>query len=288
MTASMTGFAAYTSSVGSYNFAIELKSVNHRSFEIGFHLPDELRAIETPIRELLGQRISRGKLDCRVSLRVVPQASSLIGLNDEVLERLSQLQEAVRQRFTEAKPLSVSDILRWPGMIQETTLASDTLAGEVLAGMAVALEDLVQTRLREGAKLKQHIELRLADAQKRLSALETDWPRIANTLQEKLKQRLQAALHESAHERLAQEVALYAQKMDIEEERVRLATHLSEVQRVLDQGGVVGKRLDFLMQELNREANTLGAKSVDFALSQISLDLKVLIEQMREQVQNLE
>lgn len=288
MTASMTGFAAYTSSLGAHYFAIELKSVNHRSLEMGFHLPDELRAVETPIRELLSQRLARGKVDCRISLRVVSGASPLIGLNDDVLERLSHWQAAVRQRFTEARLLSVSDILRWPGMILETTLAPDTLATEVLAGVAVALEDLVQTRLREGAKLKQHIVLRLADAQQRLSALETDWPRIANALQEKLKLRLQAALNDANHERLAQEVALYAQKMDIEEERVRLAAHLSEVQRVLDQGGVAGKRLDFLMQELNREANTLGAKSVDFALSQISLDLKVLIEQMREQVQNIE
>ncbi len=288
MTASMTGFAAYPLTLGSHSFAIELKSVNHRTLEMGFHLPEGLRAMETPIRDLISKHLARGKVECRISLSVLPNASSLIGLNNEILESLSHWQSAVRQRFEEATPLSVNEILQWPGLLQGAELPTDALAQQVLTGVQWALNDLIQTRLREGDKLKQHILLRLGEAEQRLSTLATDWPKIAATLHEKLKQRLQAALGEASHERLAQEVALYAQKLDIEEECVRLAAHLSEVRRVLTHGGIAGKRLDFLMQELHREANTLGAKSVDLELSQISLDLKVLIEQMREQVQNIE
>lgn len=288
MTASMTGFAAHTLNLGLHSLAIELKSVNCRVLEIGFRLPEELRTLELPIRDLISKRLARGKVECRISLTLLPVASSFIGLNIAVLESISRWQSTVRQHFTEAAPLSVNEILHWPGLIQGTELPTDTLGADVLAGVELALNELVQTRRREGGKLKGHILLRLADAEQRLSALETDWPGLADTLREKLQQRLQQALGEAAPERLAQEVALYAQKMDIEEERVRLSTHLTEVRRVLDQDAVAGKRLDFLMQELHREANTLGAKSINFELSQLSLDLKVLIEQMREQVQNIE
>lgn len=288
MTASMTGFAAHTLSLGPHSFAIEIKSVNQRALEISFRLPEELRALEIPIRDLISKRVARGKLECRIGLTLQPVTSPLSGLNNDILESLSHWQAAVRQRFPEAALLSVNEILHWPGIVQGAVVPTDTLVPSVLAGVELALNDFMQTRLREGDKLKQHILLRLTNAEQRLEALRSDWPRLADTLRQQLKQRLQEALGEALPDRLAQEMALYVQKMDVDEEQVRLSAHLSEVRRVLEQGGVAGKRLDFLMQELHREANTLGAKSMTLELSQVSLDLKVLIEQMREQVQNIE
>lgn len=288
MTASMTGFAAHTLNLGAHSIAIEFKSVNHRTLEIGFRLPEELRTLEFPIRDLISKRLARGKVECRIGLTLLPVTSSLIGLNPDILERLSRWQTTVRQGFAEAAPLTVNEILQWPGLIQTADQPLASLAEQIVVGVEMALNEFVLSRLREGDKLKQHILLRLNEAEQRLDALSAVWPGLADTLQHKLHQRLQQALGDTATERIAQEVALYAQKMDIDEERVRLATHIAEVRRVLEGGGVVGKRLDFLMQELHREANTLGAKSLLLELTQVSLDLKVLIEQMREQVQNLE
>ena len=288
MTASMTGFAAHTLNLGAHSIAIEFKGVNHRTLEIGFRLPDELRTLEFPIRNLISQRLARGKVECRIGLTPLPVTSTLIGLNPDILERLAQWQRRVQQEFADAAPLTVHEILQWPGLIQSADQPLAAQAAQILAGAEAALNEFVLSRLREGEKLKHHILLRLTEAEQRLDALSAIWPGLAETLQHKLRQRLQQALGDTATERIAQEVGLYAQKMDIDEERVRLATHIAEVRRVLEQGGVLGKRLDFLMQELHREANTLGAKSLLLELTQVSLDLKVLIEQMREQVQNLE
>lgn len=288
MTASMTGFAAHTLNLGTHSIAIEFKGVNHRTLEIGFRLPEELRTLEFPIRDLICQRLARGKVECRIGLTLLPVTSSLIGLNPDVLERLSRWQATVRQALAEAAPLTVNEILQWPGVVQSADQPLASLTEQIVAGVEATLNEFVRSRLREGDKLKHHILLRLDQAGQRLDALSAVWPGLADALQHKLRQRLQQTLGDTATERVAQEVALFAQKMDIDEERVRLATHIAEVRRVLEQGGVVGKRLDFLMQELHREANTLGAKSLLLELTQVSLDLKVLIEQMREQVQNLE
>jgi uncharacterized protein (TIGR00255 family) len=288
MSVSMTGFAAHTLNLGSAYLAIELKSVNQRYLEIGFRLSEELRALEPPIRDLIGGRLTRGKVECRMSLTALPAAMLHIGLNEAILENLARWQSEVRDRFADAAPLSTGEILRWPGLIQGAELASDTLATLALAGVEQALEELVQTRRREGGKLKQHILSRLAEAERLVAGLRPGMPARIQAQREKLAARLREALGETGHERLAQEVALFAQKIDVEEELSRLATHFSEVQRVLDQGGAIGKRLDFLMQELHREANTLGSKSAAVETTQASLELKVLIEQMREQVQNIE
>jgi uncharacterized protein (TIGR00255 family) len=209
-------------------------------------------------------------------------------LNSAVLERLGQWQTQARQHFADAAPLSMGEILRWPGLIHDDGLPFDTLAAEVLAEAEHGLRELVQSRQREGDKLRRHILARLVDAEACVAALQADLPALARALRDKLTERLHAALGDAAPERLAQEVTLFAQKMDIEEELARLGAHFSEVRRVLEQSGPAGKRLDFLMQELHREANTLGSKSVTLQTSGASLELKVLIEQMREQVQNIE
>jgi uncharacterized protein (TIGR00255 family) len=288
MTASMTGFAAHSLNLGHASVNIDLRSVNQRFLELHFRLGDEFRALEPQLRELISQRLARGKVECRISLNVLPVASLDSGLNPAILERLAQWQADVLKRLPDSPPLSVNEVLRWPGAVQSAALLQDALNEATLAGVRATLDELAESRQREGAKLKQHILDRLAAAEAQVASLEPLLPALAAAQREKLTQRLHDALGEAGHERLAQEIVLAAQKSDIDEELSRLTTHFHEVRRVLDQAGAVGKRLDFLMQELHREANTLGSKSVAVETSRVSLELKVLIEQMREQVQNIE
>jgi uncharacterized protein (TIGR00255 family) len=288
MTASMTGFAARSLNLDHASVNIDLRSVNQRFLELHFRLADEFRSLEPQLRELIQQGLARGKVECRISLNVLPAASLDNGLNPAILERLALWQADVLQRLPNSPPLSVNEILRWPGAMQTAALSQDALNEAALPGMREALNELVESRQREGAKLKQHILDRLAAAEAQVAGLQPLLPALAAAQREKLAERLRDALGEAGYERLAQEVALAAQKADIDEEVSRLTTHFSEVRRVLDQKGAAGKRLDFLMQELHREANTLGSKSVAVETSRVSLELKVLIEQMREQVQNIE
>jgi uncharacterized protein (TIGR00255 family) len=288
MTTSMTGFAAHSINLDHASVNIDLRSVNQRYLELHFRLADELRPLEPQLRELINQRLARGKVECRIGITPLPLATQDNGLNPAILERLANWQSDVLQRLPESAHLSVNDILRWPGMVQTAALSQDALNDAALAGIRATLDELVESRQREGAKLKQHILDRLGAAEAQVASLQPLLPALVAAQREKLSERLRDALGEAGHERLAQEIALAAQKADVDEELSRLATHFSEVRRVLDQRGAIGKRLDFLMQELHREANTLGAKSVAVETSRVSLELKVLIEQMREQVQNIE
>ena len=288
MTTSMTGFAAHSLNLDHASVNIDLRSVNQRYLELHFRLADEFRALEPQLRELIQQRMTRGKVECRIGLAMLPAASLDNGLNPDILERLAHWQTDVLQRLPGSAPLSVNEILRWPGAMQSGALSQEALNEAALAGMRATLDELVESRQREGAKLKQHILDRLAAAEAQVTGLQPLLPALIAAQRDKLAERLRDALGEAGHERLAQEVALAAQKADIDEELSRLATHFAEVRRVLNQAGAVGKRLDFLMQELHREANTLGSKSVAVETSRVSLELKVLIEQMREQVQNIE
>ncbi|MHB1145905.1 MAG: YicC/YloC family endoribonuclease [Thiobacillus sp.] len=288
MTASMTGFAARSLNLDHASVNIDLRSVNQRFLELHFRLADEFRSLEPQLRELINQRLARGKVECRIGLTVLPAATLDNGLNPGILERLAYWQADVLQRLPGSAPLSVNDILRWPGAVQTAALSQEALNEAALAAVRETLDELVESRQREGAKLKQHILDRLAAAEAQVTGLQPLLPALAAAQREKLAERLRDALGEAGYERLAQEVALAAQKSDIDEECSRLTTHFAEVRRVLSQAGAVGKRLDFLMQELHREANTLGSKSVAVETSRVSLELKVLIEQMREQVQNIE
>jgi len=288
MTVSMTGFAAHSLNLDHASVNIDLRSVNQRYLELHFRLADEFRALEPQLRELIQQRMARGKVECRIGLAILPAASLDNGLNPDILERLAHWQTDVLQRLPGSAPLSVNEILRWPGAMQSGALSQEALNEAALAGMRATLDELVESRQREGAKLKQHILDRLASAEAQVAGLQPLLPALAAAQRDKLAERLREALGEAGHERLAQEVALAAQKADIDEECSRLTTHFAEVRRVLNQAGAIGKRLDFLMQELHREANTLGSKSVAVETSRVSLELKVLIEQMREQIQNIE
>lgn len=285
---SMTGYATHTSAVGKALLTIDLRSVNQRYLEIGFRLPDELRAQEPLIREAIVQRLSRGKVECRISQTPLPEAALDIGLNEDILESLARWQQGIRKRFPDAPPLSVAEILGWSGVLAMPGGGQADMSQALLAALAAALDDLTASRRREGEKLERHISDRIERAEALVAEAAALLPGILSAYQEKLATRLKEAIGEAGGERLAQEFALFAQKIDVDEELSRFMAHIKEVRRTLDKGGAVGKRLDFLMQELNREANTLGSKSVSPDTTRISVELKVLIEQMREQIQNIE
>jgi uncharacterized protein (TIGR00255 family) len=251
-------------------------------------LPDELRGLDGVLRELLTAELKRGKVDCRVALNhALPGATSL-AVNTE---RVTQLRDAAAEVLRHAPgstALSVADILRWPGVLTEPSLPAATLAERAIALVRQALAELAASRAREGDKLKAVLEACCVGIEAQLGRVKPRIPALHDAYVAKLGARLKEAGLDPDTERLKQELALFAAKIDVAEEVSRLAMHVVEVRRVLAAGGSSGKRLDFLMQELNREANTLGSKSVDAELSQAALELKVLIEQMREQVQNIE
>lgn len=288
MILSMTGYAALSQELPQGTLNLELKSVNHRYLEIQFRIGDELRGLEPALRELIGNRLSRGKVDCRLGFSAALSAESLSRLNAELMTQLLALDQTVRAQAPQAAPLSVAEILRWPGVIAAEEISKDALRDAVLALATRALDELAATRAREGAKLKDIILDRAAQMETLVTRVRPKTPLIVAAFQEKLRQRLKEAELAQDDERARQEIILYAQKIDVDEELGRLSTHLTEVKRVLNKGGGAGKRLDFLMQELNREANTLGSKSVDAEMSQVSMEMKVLIDQMREQIQNIE
>jgi len=285
---SMTGYAVVAKEMAQGSLSLELRAVNHRYLDIQFRLPDEFRLLEAAMRELLTARLGRGKVDCRLSYARPVGAENLQQLDADLLHRLLTLNHAVRAALPDARGLSVADILRWPGILGVDALQVESLREACMELLRDALNEFSEARAREGEKLKAILLDRL-DKMRRLTVVVA--PRIPALLaafQEKLTARLREATINCDDDRIRQELALFAGKIDVDEELSRLQTHLDEVERILAKGGVAGKRLDFLMQELNREANTLGSKSVDAEVSKIAMELKILIEQMREQVQNIE
>ena len=285
---SMTGYAARTLDVEHGALHLELKSVNSRYLDFQFRVCEELRAVEPALRELFSARLTRGKLECRVSYAAATARAQSQTLNADLLQRLKSFETQVRAELPQAAPLAVADVLRWPGMFGDDSLDSEALARSCLALAKDALDDFSASRAREGQKLAAVILERVARMRELVRDVAPRIPLAQAAFQDKLKQRLVDAIGSADDERIRQEVAVFAVRIDVAEELARLSTHLDEVERVLKAGGAAGKRLDFLMQELNREANTLGSKSVVTEVSQTAMELKLLIEQMREQVQNLE
>ena len=285
---SMTGYAAGSTDLECGTLNIELKSVNSRYLDFQFRIGEELRAVEPALRELFTARLARGKLECRLGFLASAASARKSVLNTELLRQLRQFDIQARNELPDAAPLSVSDALRWPGMFGENSLDGEKLVAAASALAKTALDEFIASRAREGAKLAAMILERVALMRELVRQVKPRIPEAQAAFQEKLKQRLAEALTSSDDERIRQEVAVFAVRIDVAEELTRLATHLDEVERVIEAGGACGKRLDFLMQELNREANTLGSKSVVTEISQTAMELKLLIEQMREQIQNLE
>jgi uncharacterized protein (TIGR00255 family) len=288
MIQSMTGFAAEAVELPGVSLSVELRSVNHRYLDLTVKLPDELRTHETLLRELLAGALKRGKVECRVSLNRSGADTATLAVDGQRVRELAAAAADVSRAAPDATPLSVHEILRWPGVLAEPTVAPEALAEQLATLVARALAELTAAKRREGAKLQAILEQGCASILEQVTRVTPRIPAIHAAFNEKLATRLKDAGLDADDERLKQEFALFATKIDVAEELARLTTHVAEVRRVLQAGSSAGKRLDFLAQELHREANTLGSKSVDAEVSQAALELKVAIEQMREQVQNVE
>ena len=284
----MTGYAAAAADSPRGTLSLELRSVNARFLDLQFRVAEELRSLEPRLRDLILARVARGKIDCRVFLndKDVPQRPQR--LNAEAITRLRSLAAEAQKTFPDAAPLRVADVLRWPGVVAEPEADEETLRVIAERLCQAALDQLVAAREREGAKLAASIGERTAAMRRRIEEVAPLVPQSLAAYQARLAERLREALGTADDDRVRAELAVFAAKVDVDEELERLRAHLAEAERTLKQGGAVGKRLDFIAQELNREANTLASKAASQPLSDCALELKLLVEQIREQVQNIE
>jgi uncharacterized protein (TIGR00255 family) len=288
MIRSMTAFARQELDTGTAELVWEIRSLNHRYLELGVRLPDELRAMESAVRDRVSARLGRGKVECSCRYRPAMTAAVPVDIDQDNLSRLLAACAAVSASLPEAVPLNPVELLRWPGVLREQSVDTAPLVKSALALLEQTLDELLRSREREGAQIKQLLLQRCDAMSELVRQARNSLPEILGALREKLEARL-AELETAADPgRLEQELVMQIQKTDVDEEMERLQGHIDEVRRVLERDEPVGRRLDFLMQELNREANTLGSKSVAAVTTNISVELKVLIEQMREQVQNAE
>jgi len=289
MIRSMTGFASLERQYEFGRLTWELRSVNHRYLEVGFRVPEEFRSLEPEIRRILGQFLSRGKVDA--SLRFVPAAnaaSSSLKLNAELAGKLLNLHGELQQLSGLSQDPDLQSMLRWPGVLEELAPDPEPLHAAALELLEGAAQSLQSARAREGEQMAAAIRERLAGIENWVGQIRQWLPEIREALREKQLSRIADLKQDLDPGRLEQEVAFLAQKMDVDEELDRLAAHVKETRLILDREDPVGRRLDFLMQEFNRESNTLSSKSVDQRTTQAAVELKVFIEQMREQVQNIE
>ena len=289
MIQSMTGFAAGDRDVVGATLHLELKSVNSRFLDVTFRCADEVRFLEMPIREQIAARVQRGKVECRLHLLTTQAAAPReLAPNIALVEQLGRLERSVREILSQAEPLSVAEVLRWPGVLGDEAIDPSRMQAECAGLLSGVLGEFVASRAREGARLAEMILERVRSMRELVEKVSPMIPQALADYEARLAARLREAVASLDEERIRQEIGVFATRIDVAEELSRLVTHLDEVERVVIQGGGVGKRLDFLMQELNREANTLASKSVAAEVTAIALELKLLIEQMREQVQNLE
>lgn len=287
MIASMTGFAAVTRPMSRGTLTFDIKSVNSRFLDLVFRFPEELRELEMPLRELLSKQLGRGKVECRAGW-AIDTGDTTETLDQDRMQTLHRLAQEVQSVFSDSRGLSTADVLRWPGVVRTVALDWASLLPEYQAMAGEAVAGLKEARQREGARLAELIRDRTAAMRTLVARAEPLIPAAQQAFAEKARTKLQEVMGSAEDERIRQELILYAVRTDVAEELGRLKVHLDEVDRVVATDGQAGKRLDFLMQELNREANTLGSKSVSSEVSAIAMELKLLIEQIREQVQNIE
>lgn len=292
MISSMTGYATASRELDSGMLTLELRAVNHRYLDIQMRVPDELRGFESTLREAIATQLQRGKVECRIS-QVPRPARTGAALNHDLLRQLEQWDREIRAALPHAAALSVADVLHWNGALGTPADSKEELRTALHGLLDSVLEEFSAARIREGAKLRDFLLQRVDRLETLCHAVVPHVPAAIAAYEGKIICRLREAmqnvpLQDGWDERIRQEITLFASKIDVDEELSRLDSHLAEMRRILDAGGAVGKRLDFLMQELNREANTLGSKSVDAEVSRSAMEMKILIEQMREQIQNLE
>ena len=315
---SMTGYANAATESPFGRIAVELKSVNSRFLDLSFRTPDQLRAVEGPAREAISSTVRRGKLECRISLAPTAAQDDALHIDQAALARLAVAIDAVRAQVPHTAPPTASELLRWPGVLRQRDEAVDeavsdapdgddgtaahpqthpqSLNGAVLKVLGQALADYDASRVREGAQLSRVMLEQLKGMESAISTLRQRVPELIAAQKQRMEDRLREALTaaapavplEETFDRVRQEVAALGLRADVAEELDRLGAHVVECHRVISAGGAAGKRLDFLAQEMNREANTIGSKSLALEQTRAAMDLKLLIEQLREQVQNLE
>ena len=288
MIRSMTAFARAEADLKAVQATWELRSVNHRYLEIQPRLPEGYRQLEPTVREWLRGQLERGKVDVTLRLGDIARAGNGLELDRDLAARLAALADEANRELGTAGGLTTGELLQWPGVVRTPGLEEGEAQRRLQEALDRALGDLVAAREREGVALAQAMRERLETVEGGVATIRRRLPEVRQALRERLEGRLQELRQQVDPDRLEQELVLATQRMDVDEELDRLATHVGETRRVLEAGGPCGRRLDFLMQEMNREANTIGSKSSDPEVSQTVVDLKVAIEQMREQAQNIE
>lgn len=285
---SMTAFARESKTTDQGVLTVEVRSVNQRYLDCSFKLPDSLRPLEPRLREKAGTTLARGKLDCLVRLQSHPTQTGGLQVNEAQLDKLIAATQLVAQRLDDSRPLNPLEVLQFPGVCSPPEQSDEVLRKEAETLFAKALASLADNRGREGEKLATMVLDRLHQVQAEVTATRTVLPQLKQQQRDRITTRIAELQIEVDHNRLEQELVHLAQKADVDEELDRLEAHVEEVRHTLEKGGPCGRRLDFLMQELNREANTLSSKSFSSSTTQNAVELKVLIEQMREQIQNIE
>lgn len=288
MIRSMTAFARWQTQKDSHFFCWEIRSVNHRYLDVSFRLPDSLRFIETDLRSCFRDNIHRGKLECQLKYQDTQVNHGSMLIHADMVNALKDLGQQLAESYQLDNDLTVSQVLSWPGVVQTHSMDLEALSQQAIDSFKEAIQQLVQIRLKEGDALKVHLQSRLNLLTDELVCCQSLVASQAIQMKEKLRWRLQRLQAEVLDTRVDQEIALLVARFDVNEELVRLETHIAEVHRIVNNEKVAGRRLDFLMQELNREANTLSSKSDSAALTRCAVEMKVLIEQMREQIQNIE
>jgi uncharacterized protein (TIGR00255 family) len=285
---SMTAFARESAATDQGVLTVELRSVNHRYLDCSFKLPDALRTLEPRLREKAGSVLARGKLDCLIRLQAHPARTGELQVNPQQLQKLLAATRTIQEQMGDSRPCSALEVMQFPGICTAQEQSDEALQKDAQSLFDKALANMAQSRSREGEKLARLIMDRLEQVAAEVTATRSILPALMQQQRERITTRITELGIEIDNNRLEQELVYMAQKADIDEELDRLDAHVGEVRRTVEKGGPCGRRLDFLMQELNREANTLSSKSISSTTTQHAVELKVLIEQMREQVQNIE
>lgn len=287
MPRSMTAFARNTTDFPWGSVTCELRSVNHRFLETGFRLPETLRQVEMSLREIARKKLSRGKVDCSIQL-AFNSTDANVSADLTLAKQYIELAQQLAVQIDNPAAISPLDIMRWPGVLKEQDVESEHLQTAAIETFKLTVSQLLEGRQREGDKLADMIEQRLVGIQEQTTIVRENLPDILAHQRTRLEEKMADMKSQLDESRLEQEMIIIANRTDVDEELDRLDVHIAEIRRVLQSSDSIGRRLDFLMQELNREANTLGSKSIAGVTTQASVELKVLIEQMREQIQNLE
>jgi len=288
MTASMTAFARNHMATSWGQLSWEIRSVNHRYLDINLRLPEPLRTAEEAIRERINRQLARGKIECCLRFQIDRNQPGAMSINGQLVDKLTEMANEIEKRIHESSSMGVTDILNWPGVITDDGIDYTTLATNTVDLLDDALQDLIKNRQREGERLAAMVKQRLTGISEQVETVRSILPDIITAFKQRLESRLNELKESLEPGRLEQEVVIFANKSDITEELDRLESHITATQHALASKKPVGRRLDFLMQEMNREANTLGSKSSDIRVTNASIELKVLIEQIREQIQNVE